>query len=482
MSIPALTPVKRSYHDIQSAEKCRDSDFGRFVRILLAPAVAFGSSFAFALQFVLLTPFAISLGVTRETASLVWLMGPVTGIVVQPLTGHLSDVYHRRHATRLPIVSIAALILAISHFGIAFATDMAPILHTSPLAILITSFWVFDAANNAIIVTIRAMLSDRFGKEHRMFAFSVLQFWTSLGFIMGYLTAQTEWSTPNSADVDLYTIRACFVISAAMVVIGAVLSFMSVFEKRACRMRFHTVHTGARFRFDKCLEPCLVSIMAGSALTWFGWFAQQVYQSDFIGRRVTSASGPQIAAYGLVISSILSCITGLLVIPLLLSFTGSDSTTLFRLWSISSSLQGVNLLMSPLVQTETGAILWEASTGPMYAVALTIPFMLVANGCDHGSSGRVMALVNVAVCSPQLLVSLGGGILVAIAKSDVILFAIGGGLCMVASMVLWVPAGAGVPPWSEKSTASIIASTSDLFSFASYDEDDFGIRNRLLPR
>ena len=449
-----------SRHDrsrLNSEQKSNRERLVHLARILIAPAVVFGCSFALALQFALLTPFAIHLGVTRRAASVVWLMGPVTGLVVQPLIGHLSDIFHRKHATRMPIIYVGAAFLIVSHLGIAFS----PLIGSAPLVVVVSSFWLFDASVNAIVVTTRAMLSDRFCSADRTFAFAVLQFWTSMGYLLGYVTA----ASPTEKDLEASVTR-CFLISSCMVAGGVFLSILSVHDKRACRMRTHTIHTGERIAFN---TACLLSIVAGSSLTWFGWFSQQIFQSDFISTTIhidTSVESIRLSAFGLVIGSALSCITGLVFVPLILAVTGSDSTILFRLWSLSSIFQGLDLVVSPLVSSPAGAVLWEASSGPMYAVALSVPYMLIANGCDHGSTGRVMALVNVAVCFPQLIVSLMGGLVISLAGgSHAILFCIGGCLCFFASYLLWVPVGDQVPPWSVKSArASLVASTSDWIS------------------
>lgn len=447
-----------------TTDRCaHDSELVRFVRISIAPAAAFGSSFSMSLQFVLLTPFAVSLGISRTGASLIWLVGPLTGLLVQPAVGWLSDMYHRVHATRLPIVCVASVTLVVAHLGIAFSKPAADFMSVSPIILLVASFLVFDAANNAIVVTMRAMLADRFGKEHRTFAFSVLQFWTSLGQIAGYCVAQLQW---GRLETNLYM---SFLVSAVMVAFSTVLSALSVYEKRACRMRFHGRSTGSGFKLNKFfLEPCLRVIVVGSFLTWFGWFAQQIYQSDWVSTDVLGlgdpAKGVKLSALGLLIGSGLSCLTGLLL-PVFLTYTGNDSATLFRIWALSSIVQGCVLVSAPLVSSLLGALVWEASVGPMFAIALTVPFMLVASGCDHGSSGRIMALVNVAVCLPQLVVILLGSILTMLTPNAyLVLFVTGGIMCATAAKLLWVPSSTDLPPWSQSPALSMSLSNSGLYS------------------
>lgn len=486
--LPNLEPVIHTPRESQlhahSESPMPRSRLAHTSRILTAPAIVFGCSFGLALQFALLTPLVMTLGVSRQGGSVVWLVGPVTGLVVQPIVGYVSDLYHGRHATRLPIVYGAAGLFILSHLGIAFSRQLGSVASVSPLVIVIVSFWLFDACLNAIIVTTRAMLSDRFCKDDRTVAFSVLQFWTSIGYLLGFLTAAAPGMPSNEHAINNTfgsNVTRCFLISSGVVAAGTLLSILSVREKRACRMKVHTVHTGEKLSFN---TACFLTILAGSVLTWFGWFSQQIFQTDFVASTVSASHGIaskealELSSYGLVISSALSCITGLVVIPLLIAITGSDTTSLFRIWSLSSLLQAIELLVSPFVKSPAGAVLWEAAAGPMYAVALSVPFMLVANGCDHGSSGRIMALINIAVCLPQLLVALGGGILVAIAGSDLAVFVAGGLLCLVAAYLLWVPEGAEVPPWSIKSAStSLIASTSDWLS----PPEEGRMRQALLP-
>ncbi|KAK8461426.1 hypothetical protein SEVIR_1G037051v4 [Setaria viridis] len=60
-------------------------------KLLRAASVACGVQFGWALQLSLLTPYVQELGILHAFASLVWLCGPLSGLLVQPLVGHLSD-------------------------------------------------------------------------------------------------------------------------------------------------------------------------------------------------------------------------------------------------------------------------------------------------------------------------------------------------------------------------------------------------------
>lgn len=70
------------------------------------------------------TPYLLSLGLSRQLTSLVWLAGPISGLVAQPLIGAISDSSHSRYRRRYWIVT-ATLLLVISGLGLAFTEPVA---------------------------------------------------------------------------------------------------------------------------------------------------------------------------------------------------------------------------------------------------------------------------------------------------------------------------------------------------------------------
>ena len=70
------------------------------------------------------TPYLLSLGLSKELTSLVWLAGPISGFVVQPIIGALSDNSSSRYRRRRWVVYTTALI-TLSALMLAFASEMA---------------------------------------------------------------------------------------------------------------------------------------------------------------------------------------------------------------------------------------------------------------------------------------------------------------------------------------------------------------------
>lgn len=86
------------------------------------------------------TPYLLDLGLSKSNTSLVWVAGPLSGLIVQPVVGVLSDESTSRWGRRRPIMVIGAAVVAVSLVVLGFTKQL---LHS-----------VFDetASSRAIIV------------------------------------------------------------------------------------------------------------------------------------------------------------------------------------------------------------------------------------------------------------------------------------------------------------------------------------------
>lgn len=70
------------------------------------------------------TPYLLSLGLSEQLTSLVWLAGPISGLIAQPLIGAVSDSSQSRYRRRYWIVT-ATVLLVFSGLGLAFTEPIA---------------------------------------------------------------------------------------------------------------------------------------------------------------------------------------------------------------------------------------------------------------------------------------------------------------------------------------------------------------------
>ncbi|KAF4663040.1 hypothetical protein FOL46_005020 [Perkinsus olseni] len=186
------------------------SIFG-WVRICLVGLAIFGTSCSMTLQGVFSIPFAMKMGLPESASSLVWLCGPVTGMIIQPLVGRWSDGHVSRGngRSRLPFLVVGALILSLCTVVIGYSIELGELLgdrgssHTVGLVILILIFWVYDAASNVVMVVSRSALVDIAPPRHVPTGFfTQTSISSELGGMCGGWIASQDWSTATGMNLS----------------------------------------------------------------------------------------------------------------------------------------------------------------------------------------------------------------------------------------------------------------------------------------
>nr|POE81931.1 sucrose transport protein suc4 [Quercus suber] len=142
-------------------------------RLLRVASVACGIQFGWALQLSLLTPYVQELGIPHAWASVIWLCGPLSGLLVQPLVGLMSDRSTSRFGRRRPFILAGALSIVVAVLIIGHSADIGWLLgdrgDSRPRAVgaFVFGFWILDVANNMTQGPCRALLADLTGKDHR---------------------------------------------------------------------------------------------------------------------------------------------------------------------------------------------------------------------------------------------------------------------------------------------------------------------------
>ncbi len=122
----------------------------------------FGLQFSFGLQQANMTPIYTFLGADEATMPLLWLAGPMTGLLIQPLVGALSDRTRSKLGRRTPYFLIGAVICSLCLFLMPYS---------STLWMAASLLWLLDAGNNITMEPYRAYVADRLEPGQRPPAF-----------------------------------------------------------------------------------------------------------------------------------------------------------------------------------------------------------------------------------------------------------------------------------------------------------------------
>ena len=171
----------------------------------------FGIQFSFGLQQSNMSPIYKYLGANEANLPYLWLAGPITGLLVQPLIGAMSDRTVSRWGRRTPYFFVGAIVCSAGLLLMPFSPT---------LWMAASLLWILDAANNVTMEPYRAFVSDKLNPEQHSVGFLTQSAFTGLGQTLAYLTPSLlvflgmDKDATNSSHIPQIVVVA-FLIGAA---------------------------------------------------------------------------------------------------------------------------------------------------------------------------------------------------------------------------------------------------------------------------
>ena len=151
-----------------------------FSQILNMNVGFFGIQYSFGLQQSAVNPIYDFLGASPDEIPLLNLAGPMTGLLVQPIIGAMSDrTWSPRWGRRKPYFFVGALICSIALLIYPFS---------SSLWMAAGLLWILDAGNNTAMEPYRAFIADTLVEEQQPLGFQMQSFFTGFGQTLSNLS------------------------------------------------------------------------------------------------------------------------------------------------------------------------------------------------------------------------------------------------------------------------------------------------------
>ena len=186
----------------------------------------FGLQFSFGLQQANMTPIYKFLGADEATMPLLWLAGPMTGLIVQPLIGAISDRTTSRFGRRTPYFLIGAVICSLC----LLAMPDSPTLWVAA-----SLLWLLDAGNNVTMEPYRAYVADRLEPAQQPAGFLTQSAFTGLAQCASYAAPSVLAAAGVSTALDVgngipQIVKIAFLIGAFLSIASIVWSVWRVPE------------------------------------------------------------------------------------------------------------------------------------------------------------------------------------------------------------------------------------------------------------
>ncbi|MDE2154532.1 MAG: MFS transporter [Xanthomonadaceae bacterium] len=383
----------------------------RFWQILNMNVGFFGIQFSFGLQQSNMSPIYKYLGAHDASLPYLWLAGPITGLLVQPLIGAMSDRTDSRWGRRTPYFLIGALICSLCLLAMPFSPA---------LWVAASLLWILDAGNNVTMEPYRAFVSDRLESSQHAVGFLTQSAFTGLSQTLAYLTPSllvvsgVNMASRNAHGIP-YAVVTAFVIGAVFSVTSIGWSVwttpeLPLDESERARLRAAPRSAGATLReIAAALREMPATMRQLAVMMLFQWYAMFCYW-EYITLSLaqtlygsTDATTPGFGQAVLITGRIggfynfVAFATAIAMMPLARRMGPQ------RLHSACLALGGAGLLSLPLIHDPWLLYVPMLGLGLSWASMMGNPYAMLAGSIPADRVGVYMGIFNGFIVLPMLL-------------------------------------------------------------------------------
>jgi maltose/moltooligosaccharide transporter len=407
----------------------------------------FGIQFGFALQNANTSRIFTTLGANPDNLSLFWLAAPVTGLLVQPVIGYLSDnTWHPRWGRRRPFFFAGALMAALALF-------LMP--NSAALWMAVAVLWMMDAAINVSMEPFRAFVGDKLDESQRTAGFAMQTFFIGAGAVIASLLPQmfANWLDVSNVPVDggiPDTVRYSFYIGALVFLLSVSWTVLTADELPPEDMdRFHAERKQSRsfaraasdiFGGFLRMPRTMVQLAFVQFFTWIALFAMWIYTGTGIAENVYGTTDPQSAAYqdaGNWVGVMFAVYSGVSALAAFVLPAFARATSRKTVHAVCLAIGGASLASLFFITTKEALMAPMIGVGIAWASILSMPYAILAGSLPSRRMGYYMGLFNFFVVIPQIC----SGVLLREANKylfhgHTIRVLVLGGACMLVAAVL----------------------------------------------
>ncbi|MFD2574451.1 MFS transporter [Spirosoma soli] len=373
----------------------------------------FGIQYGFGLQQANMSPIFRYLNANEAEIPALWLAGPVTGLLIQPIIGAMSDrTWSPRWGRRKPYFLIGALIGS-------FALIMMP--NSSTLWMAASLMWILDSGLNASMEPFRAFIGDKLNTEQRTIGFAMQSFFVGFGQTLANLMPRilplfglTMVATGSNAIPDIT--RWSFYIGAVAIVAAVLWTMyttdeyppedMAAFERekqegggvlKAFTEVFHALRD---------MPTTMKQLWWVKFFTWYGLPLMWQYLSLAISRHAFNAPTAQSPGFerGIEVGNDcfalfnVGCFSISFFLPTIAKRLGRRGTHALFL-----SLGGLGFLSMLLGEDKSVFLIGMTLVGLAWGSILSMPYVMLSTSVPSERMGVYMGLFNGFIVVPQII-------------------------------------------------------------------------------
>jgi maltose/moltooligosaccharide transporter len=380
--------------------------------ILMMNLGFFGVQFSFGLTQSAVNPLFLLIGASPDQLPILNLAGPVTGLIIQPMIGAISDrTWSPRWGRRRPFVTAGAILCAIILFAFPFV---------GVLWLGVICFWLLDAGNNTSMEPYRAFISDRLPKSQLARGFLTQSMFTGAGAVLAnislFLLQKVDALDKTAGNGVPYWMYVCFMIGTVCILLTVLTAMartkeLTPSDEELAEMRSQPRGIGNFVRdIGEAVRTMPVAMHKIGVVFLFQWYAMFVYWQFLavsLGETVFHATPEQggpawdsaIAWSGLMNGAynFVTMVSALFLVGF------SRRLGAKRVHAIALGLGAVALIWLAHITNQYVALLPMIGLGIFWASAVGVPYLMVASMVPAKRTGVYMGILNMMIVVPMLI-------------------------------------------------------------------------------
>ncbi|MEP7231287.1 MAG: MFS transporter [Ginsengibacter sp.] len=373
----------------------------------------FGIQFGFALQNANVSRIFQTLGAEIDNIGFLWIAAPITGLLVQPIIGYLSDrTWHPKWGRRRPFFFVGAVLSA-------FALFLMP--QSTVLWMAASLLWVLDASINISMEPFRAFVGDKLPSSQRTTGFATQTFFIGLGAVIASLLPYiftNVFGISNTAAPGVVgdSVKYSFYIGAVVFLASVLWTVLTTDEfppedikkweqeKLETKGIFKGIIEITKGIFS--MPPTMLQLAIVQFFTWLAFFAMWIYTTAGIAQntfgttdttsKVFQDAGDWVGVMFMVYNGV-SAITAFLL-PALAKRITRRYTHLVCL-----IVGGISLISIFFIKSQNLLLLPMVGVGLAWSSTLTIPYAILAGALPANKMGFYMGVFNFFIVIPQIV-------------------------------------------------------------------------------
>ena len=392
-----------------------------------------GIQFGFALQGGFMSRIFQTLGAGKDDIPLLWIAAPLTGLLVQPIIGYLSDrTWSNKWGRRRPYFLVGAILSSIALFFVPYS---------SVLWMAAGFLWILDASINISMEPFRALVADKLNDSQRTYGFVVQTLIIGIGTWIAsnlpWLVSQLGVSDSAELGVVPNSVKVAFAIGAFVFLLSILYTVFTTSEYPPENMEEFEKERQQKSRFISDIinnignmPTTMKRLGVIQFFSWFAFFTMWSLANPALTEHVFKTPAPIESEYNMEIqadkeafdvvntafqkssNSVGSAmgvygLSSMAFALLLVVYTSKRRLNRKYVHMMALCLGGLGFLLMNIVNPDQLKYCFVL-IGVSWGSILSMPYAMLSSSVDEKKMGMFMGIFNMFIVIPQIIAAIGG--------------------------------------------------------------------------